>query len=340
MTVQHRLGSYEIIFTSITEAIAAAPPAAFYITDENLYRAYGPQLEGKQVLVLPAGEGTKRMSSFERALEWLANAGAVRSSTIVAFGGGVIGDLAGFVAASYMRGIRYLQIPTSLLAQVDSSVGGKVGIDLEAGKNLAGAFYPPHAVHISIELLDSLPSRHFANGMSEVLKYGFIADPAFLQFLGELPERPKGKDLETMIRRCVEIKAEIVAEDEFEMTDTRAALNFGHTVGHAIEQVTHYAGPLHGEAIAIGMVAEATLGERLGVTEPGTAEIVRERLSVQGLPVTIDQSIDFADLMKAMLRDKKRRGDGLAFSLLTHLGECKLHRGILSDEVMQALMAL
>lgn len=268
-------------------------------------------------LVLPPGEETKSIRHFGESLEWLAAQGVQRADKIAAIGGGVIGDLAGYVAASYLRGIEFVQVPTSLLAMVDSSVGGKVGVDLEAGKNLAGAFHPPTEVLVAEDVLETLPVRHLRNGMAEVWKYAFIADPNLAHLI---ESGPVG---EAVIRRCIEIKKSIVEADEFETTGLRATLNFGHTLGHALETLTGYETLLHGEAIAIGMVWEAELGERLGVTQAGTSDVVREKLEAAGLPIRFPNA-DADRLIDLMGKDKKRKGNGLAFSLLTRIGECKL----------------
>jgi 3-dehydroquinate synthase len=265
----------------------------------------------------------------------MAQAGCGRNTTLVAIGGGVIGDLGGFLAASYMRGIPYLQVPTTLLSQVDSSVGGKVGVDLPEGKNLVGAFYPPTAVAIPEDVLSHLPERHFANGMAEVLKYGFILDADFSDALNG-----DDLDLPATVRHCIQIKADVVQADEFERLGIRAKLNFGHTVGHALEQVLRYEHLLHGEAISIGMVAEALLGEQLGVTEPGTTDEVRTRLAKHGLPVEWKGLQESDLLIDAMGRDKKAVDGELAFSLLTKIGECKLVEKVPRSAVRAALQAL
>jgi 3-dehydroquinate synthase len=253
----------------------------------------------------------------------------------VALGGGVVGDLAGFVAATYMRGVPLVQIPTSLLAQVDSSVGGKVGIDLPEGKNMVGAFYPPERVSICTETLDTLSQREFDNGMAEVWKAGFILDRS-------LVDRLVAKSLtrDEMVQRCIEIKRQVVEADEFETNGERAKLNFGHTVGHAVEKLTGYGPVLHGEAISIGMVIEARLGEAIGLSEPGTHDAVEECLGSQGLPTTslVLRNIDM--LIETMRRDKKASGGRLAFSLLTHIGGCKLVEDVPESDVRKVLARL
>ncbi|MEO0454256.1 MAG: 3-dehydroquinate synthase [Verrucomicrobiota bacterium] len=201
--------------------------------------------------LVPAGETSKSVQRFSACLSQMAGEAFSRSSLLVALGGGVVGDLGGFLAASYLRGIDFIQVPTTLLAMVDSSVGGKTGINLPEGKNLVGAFYQPQAVFADLSSLSSLSPREFSAGMAEVIKYGLIRDPELLS----LCAHPKEMELATIITRCVQIKADVVAEDEKETSGLRAILNFGHTLGHAIEQTSGYGKLLHGEAVSLGMIA-------------------------------------------------------------------------------------
>jgi 3-dehydroquinate synthase len=309
----------------------------------------GQQLP-RRTLTLPPGEQTKSLAHLAEICRWLAQNGATRKSTLVAMGGGVIGDLVGFAAATYMRGIQYIQIPTTLLAQVDSSVGGKVAVDIPEGKNLVGAFHQPAAVYIPIDLLQHLPSRQFNNGMAEIWKYGFIMDRELTERLQKNPQ-PTGNDLHEIIEACIRHKAHVVAEDEFETKGLRAILNFGHTVGHAIEQALGYSSLLHGEAISIGMVAESRLGELLGLTPPGTTQIIRSCLEASSLPTRFfaqfgpqhmhqDRLADPEALVNAMRRDKKATSGKLAFSLLTSIGGCKLIDGVEEQFVYQALQEI
>ena len=323
--VRHHAGAYEVRFVPRDDLLRDLPPNSFIITDANVAEALRP---AGPTLVLPPGETTKNLHAFGECLSWLAKTGASRKATIVALGGGVIGDLAGFVAASYMRGVRLLQIPTTLLAQVDSSVGGKVGIDLPEGKNLAGAFLAPSEVRICPEVLETLPARQFANGMAEVLKYGFILDADLHARLDREPLRPGHPELGDAVARCVRLKADVVEADEFETKGLRAALNYGHTVGHALEVITGYDELLHGEAIAVGMVVEARLGERLGLTPVGTAETVERAMRASGLPVEHPAVGDVEAMVAMMRRDKKATEGRLSFSLLTQIGECKLIEGV------------
>lgn len=308
--------------TTLAKALNDLPPDCRILTDANV-AAVAP-LPKVPTLVLSPGEATKSLGTFGEALGWLATSGASRRTTVVALGGGVVGDLAGFVAAAYMRGVPCLQIPTTLLAMVDSSVGGKVAVDLPEGKNLAGAFWPPSEVRLPLDALDTLPPRQRTNGMAEVLKYGFILDAPLL-------------DAPLDVLRCVALKAQVVEEDEHETTGRRAILNFGHTVGHAIERLTGYGPVLHGEAIAVGMAVEAVLGERLGVTAPGTADVVRETLERHGLSTRHPIVREAGGMLAAMRGDKKAVGGRLAFSLLTRIGECKLVADVPEDDVRRVL---
>jgi 3-dehydroquinate synthase len=306
ITVNHSAGSYPIEFVDFEAAMNSIPAHSVIVTDENVQAAWGSLFPASiPILSIPPGESSKSLARFASVVEWLASTGVDRQSSIVAIGGGVVGDLAGFVAATYMRGVPYTQVPTSLLAQVDSSVGGKVAVDTPEGKNLVGAFYPPQSVFISSQTLATLPERHFTNGMAEVWKYGYILDADLVALLEEAPLQASDERLEAVVRRCVELKTEIVEQDEFDRTGKRAILNFGHTVGHALEQTTGYGPVLHGEAVAVGMVVEAVLGERMGVTQAGTAERVKRGIVSQGLPTWHEGLDSVDDLLKAMWRDKK-----------------------------------
>lgn len=338
LRVAHGGGSCPILEGPAKEAVTLV--RAVWITDENVVRAWGKLLPTEAPkLVLPAGESTKSMGCYGLALQWLAGLKSDRNTPIVAFGGGVIGDLAGFVAATYMRGVPYVQVPTSLLAQVDSSVGGKVAIDLPEGKNLVGSFYPPREVRIATEFLGTLPERHFVNGMAEVWKYGFILDAELLGELEAQIPQPADARLRSIVARCVALKAQLVEADEHDRLGIRAILNFGHTVGHALEVLDGYRNLLHGEAIAIGMVVEARLGVLLGVTPPDAVVRVEHGLRNQGLPTELPASTDPGRLIEAMRGDKKATHRELAFSLLTGVGTCKLVEHVPEDVVRQSLWA-
>lgn len=335
MTITHSRGQYSVEFAPLATSLGRLDPSAFVVTDENVFRLYGDHVKNP-VYVAPPGEQSKSFAQLEAISEWLADSGAARRSVVVALGGGVIGDLAGFAAAAYQRGIATIQIPTTLLSQVDSSVGGKVAIDLKAGKNLVGAFHAPVAVYVPIEALQTLELRQFRAGAAEIWKTGAILDANLLNRLEHGPLELGSPDLQEVIARCIELKAQIVQEDEFELTGRRAILNFGHTVGHAIEQVTGYGPILHGEAVSIGMVVESRLGERLGLTPHGFAERLASGLRSQGLPTEMPV-LNETDLISAMRRDKKVTTGGLAFSLVIEPGDCKLVTEIAEREILAAM---
>lgn len=271
------------------------------------------------------GETAKTADELFRVWEILARERVDRSGVIVAFGGGVVGDLAGFAAASFLRGIDFVQVPTTLLAMVDSSVGGKTGINLSAGKNLVGAFYQPQAVFADMRLLATLPSREFAAGMAEVVKYGLLGDAKLFAEL-ERAGTPawNSPELPGIIRRCCEIKAEVVASDERETAaeNGRALLNLGHTFGHAVEKVAGYGEYLHGEAVAIGTVAAAMLSEDLGFAPAGTlVPRTAALLEQNALPTRLRAPLPLENLMRAMVSDKKVRAGKLRFVLMRAIGE-------------------
>ncbi len=344
-TLRVNLGerSYDLFFGAgvlegLASAIAewrAAGRKVVLVTDERVAAAQAGALAtltagGVPVLTLPAGEGTKSVAQLARVWDFLAEQRVDRSSRLVALGGGVIGDLAGFAAASYLRGLAFVQVPTTLLAMVDSSVGGKTGINLGAGKNLVGAFHQPAAVYLDPALLTTLPAREFAAGMAEVLKYGLLADAALWARLEREPLTLASGDFSEVLRRCCEIKARIVEADERETAAEggRALLNLGHTFGHAIEQATGYGAYLHGEAVAIGLAAAARLSWRLGYIGEGDVARVERVTEAHGLPVRLRQGLPWDGLLAAMARDKKVRAGGLRFVVLRSLGEAATLGGV------------
>jgi 3-dehydroquinate synthase len=276
-------------------------------------------------LAVPPGEGSKSVAQLDRLWQAAVEAGLDRRSFVVALGGGVVGDLAGFLAASLFRGVPFVQIPTSLLAMVDSSVGGKTGINLPQGKNLVGAFHQPVLVLADLAVLPTLPAREFAAGMAEVIKYGAILDAEFFAWLEREAAAIQSLDpaaLLPLVRRCCELKAEVVRRDEREQGE-RAFLNFGHTLGHAVEQVAGYGRHLHGEAIAIGQHYAARLSARLsGLPEVDAARLTALLRRFQ-LPIA-DPDLDWSALLRAMRVDKKSRGGEVRFVLLSALGRCQL----------------
>lgn len=257
------------------------------------------------IILLP-GERTKTLRSIAKVMDVLVDARFERSSTLLALGGGVIGDLTGFAAAIYQRGIPFVQVPTSLVAQVDSSVGGKTGVDHPKGKNLIGAFNQPLAVLIDPATLHTLPRREWVAGLAEVIKYGVIADASFFEYLEQHIEQILTLDDEAVahiVRRSCEIKAEVVSEDERE-ADRRRILNFGHTIGHALESLGGYKGLIHGEAVAVGMVYEADLARHLGYCSQDVVDRIRRLVEASGLPARLPD-VSFHDLWNAMQQDKK-----------------------------------
>lgn len=271
----------------------------------------------------PAGEASKRLAVIEKIYTVMAEKQFSRTDFLVALGGGVTGDMTGFAAATYLRGMGFIQIPTSLLAQVDSSVGGKTGVDLPEGKNLVGAFHQPRLVLIDPDTLSTLPPHYFADGMGEVIKYGCIRSAALFESLQKSRLTPEHPDLERVIYECVDIKRIVVEHDEHD-TGERMILNFGHTLGHAIEKLHHFEGISHGEAVGIGMILVTEAAERQGLTPGGTAARIRDLLTLYGLP-TEDTSVPMADMIAATAVDKKSMGGALNLVILSALGHAIVH---------------
>jgi len=302
-------------------------PDCLIVSNERVAPLYFERLEaclgGKQVTLveLPDGEAYKTLATVARVIDRLVESRAGRDTTVIALGGGVVGDIAGFAAASYMRGVAFIQVPTTLLAQVDSSVGGKTGVNHPGGKNLIGAFHQPSLVLIDTDTLETLPGRELRAGLAEVVKYGAIVDPDFFAWLEKNHAALLARDaaaLKTAIQRSCELKAAVVAEDERE-TGRRAILNFGHTFGHAIERCQGYGEWLHGEAVAAGMVMAA----RLSDVDDTVVERIQSLLDVLGLPVA-PPAIGRDALLEAMGLDKKVTNRTLRFVLLDALGRARL----------------
>ncbi len=313
------------------------------VTDAHVDGVLGSRvmdLLGKEwgKVVLPPGESTKSALRWAELLERIAAARLDRNGVLAALGGGVVGDLAGFAAASYMRGIRFVQIPTSLLAMVDSSVGGKTGINLGAGKNLAGAFHQPMAVFADTDTLATLPAREFAAGMAEVVKYGVALDAEFFVWLERHAAAIRARDtaaLERMVSRCCRIKADVVSQDERE-GGLRAVLNFGHTMGHAIEKASGFAGVLHGEGVAMGLVYALELSAEL---RGFPAEEVRRTIALLRtfeLPVAPPPGLAWEPLRSAMGVDKKAAGGRVRFVLSENLGRSDLPAAVPETELQAA----
>lgn len=296
---------------------------ALIVTDSNVAPLYLDTAEAALSqagfeaahMVIPAGEQSKSLSQLEGLYAGMHNAGITRTDVVVALGGGVVGDLAGFAAATYLRGVRLVQVPTTLLAQVDASIGGKTGIDLPFGKNTAGAFYPPRAVIADTDTLQSLPPRRLREGMAEVIKYGLTLDKALFEGIESRALSP----VDT-VSRCAQLKVDIVRRDERD-TGERMLLNFGHTLGHALEKVTGYQAYTHGEAVAVGMGAALRLGEKLGVTDPSIRPRLENVLEQWNLPC--DAPVSAKEILSAVGADKKQLDGKLNFVLVTQLGQSR-----------------
>ncbi len=340
VTVSHALGSYPVhveggalgrLGEVVADRLAGRRVAA--IADATvlaLYRAgrLGPVTWDGEALSFPAGEPSKTRETWARLTDGLLGLGLGRDSGIIALGGGVAGDLAGFVAATYLRGIPYVQVPTSLLAMLDASVGGKTGVDTPQGKNLIGAFHPPVAVLSDPLVLATLPEREYRAGMAEAVKHGLVADREYFRWIERETEALLRRDPEVLahlVRRSVEIKAEVVSGDERE-SGRRAILNAGHTVAHAIERATGYALP-HGEAVSLGLIAECELAARLGRAAPAVRERVETLLDRLGLPTRLPAPLPADALLAAMASDKKNREARIRFALPTALGELPWEAG-------------
>jgi 3-dehydroquinate synthase len=319
------------LFGSLASILSRFCPAHRYavVTDDRVAELYAVRLSRMlhaaghrtDVYAFVAGEARKNRETWALVSDAMLEAGCGRDTALLAFGGGVPGDLGGFVAATYMRGLPYVQVPTSLLAMIDSSVGGKTGVDTAAGKNLVGAFHQPHCVVIDPELPQTLPEAHLRAGLAEAVKHGAIADAEYLEWIDQNVDALLAGDpqaLSRLIVRSVEIKAEIVARDEKE-SGPRKLLNFGHTIAHAVEALSGYT-MLHGEAVSVGMVEEARIGERSGVTASGTAARLRKLLTKVGLPTSLP--IDFAadQVIDWTRSDKKARNGRVEYALIREIG--------------------
>jgi 3-dehydroquinate synthase len=352
LIVTHALGSYPVIVD--TGALLTLPQlvkellpdrSIVLISDDQVDRYYddwtrgsaearrlgarssdaGIRLRCKARLTFPAGEASKTRDTWASLSDQMLVAGIGRDSAVVALGGGVVGDLAGFVAATYLRGIPYLQVPTSLLAMLDASVGGKVGVDTPHGKNLIGAFHPPVGVVADPLTLMSLPEREYRNGLAEAVKHGLIADREYFEWIEQRARALASRNLSMLIhliRRSVEIKAAVVSEDERE-GGRRLTLNAGHTVAHGLERASNFRLP-HGEAVSLGLVVECRIAERLGVAPPGLSQRVSALLATLGLPVRTTEASPLSAVLDAMGSDKKNRGGELRFALPSGIGA--MHR--------------
>jgi 3-dehydroquinate synthase len=364
MTAQHRIAvslpevpsnGYEVLvgrglFPALPSILQRFCPAPRYavITDDRVAELYALKLTRAlhqaglrvDVFAFSAGEASKTRDTWAAVTDAMLEAEIGRDAAVLVLGGGVPGDLGGFVAASYMRGVPVVQVPTSLLAMIDSSVGGKTGVDTPAGKNLVGAFHQPRIVVVDPDLLSTLPDAHLRAGMAEAVKHGAIADGEYLEWIEANAQAMLAGDGEALCRlivRSVEIKAEVVAADERE-GGRRKSLNFGHTIGHAVEALSGYT-LLHGEAIAIGMVEEARLGERAGITAPGTSARLRRVLTKLGLPVSLPVELDAAGVVEGTRTDKKARNGKVEYALLETCGAASPGHGRWSHPISDELVA-
>ncbi|HTY05253.1 MAG TPA: 3-dehydroquinate synthase [Gemmatimonadales bacterium] len=324
-------GGYDVLvgrglLADLPTLVSRHAPAHRYvvISDDQVERTYGRRAASDlsaPLLAFPAGEGRKTRDTWADLTDRLLAHHVGRDAVIVAVGGGVVGDVAGFVAATYLRGIPVVQVPTTMLAMIDSSIGGKTGVNTPAGKNLVGAFHRPRLVLADLATLDTLPAQQLAAGLSEAVKHGVIADADYFAFLEREQSAVSAKQdaaLERVVARSVEIKAGIVSADERE-AGIRAALNFGHTVGHAVESASGYS-LLHGEAVAIGMAYEARLAERMGLAESGLTTRITDLLSAYRLPVVRAAANSVDQLVSKMRNDKKARAGDLRFALPRTIG--------------------
>lgn len=325
-------------------------PAFSYalITDDTVARLYGTQLLADlrtgglrvELFSFPAGEEHKTRESWAALCDAMLEAGIGRDGAVIALGGGVVGDLAGFVAATYMRGLPWVQVPTTLLAMIDASVGGKTGVDTHAGKNLVGAFHPPRLVATDLEVLRTLPSTQLGSGLAEAVKHGAIADADYLAWIADSVESLLAADpaaLQRLIVRSVEIKAAMVARDERE-SGPRKALNFGHTIGHAVEAASGYR-LLHGEAVAIGMMVEARIGEALGVTQQDSAAALQSVLTTLVLSTRLPPGIRVEEVLAGTRSDKKARAGRAEYALLERVGGPVIVSPVADDIVRKCVSA-
>ena len=302
----------------------------FILTDKNVDKFYGDKVFNNLInfgynvkkLVLEPGEETKSFFTLPKIYDELLNFKLTRSDLILTLGGGVIGDLGGFIASTYLRGVAFIQVPTTLLAQVDSSVGGKVGVDLEKGKNLVGSFYHPKRVIIDPLVLNTLNDRVFNDGMSEVIKYGCIKDKEFFfNLLSYKDKEEVMKNIEYIIYNCCKIKKEVVENDEKD-TGERMLLNFGHTIGHAIEQYYKYSRYTHGEAVAIGMYEITKISESLNESKEGTSKLIKDILIQYNLPYNLDLKLE--DIRETIALDKKNLNKKLNLIFISEIGKSKI----------------
>lgn len=335
----HETGPFALARGAMSQAVI--------ITDANVHTPHAQAVATSlsdlgvdvDILIVPPGEESKSLATAAELWQQVLESGADRKSWIVAVGGGVVGDLAGFIAATFTRGLRFLQVPTTLLADVDSSVGGKVGVNLPTAKNMVGAFWQPTGVVIDTDALSTLPEREYRSGLAEVVKYGVILDAPFFEYLEGHVDGLNDRDAEVLrytIARCCRLKADVVEKDEREETGLRAVLNYGHTFAHAFEAVGGYGELLHGEAVSIGMQCAARLAARLGKVDNKFVNRQSDLLRSLRLPIEVP-NLNEQDLLAAMQRDKKVAHGRLRFVLPSRLGQVELAGNIAAQDVLLAL---
>ena len=327
----------------------ANPQAAYIVTDEGVYsQARRAQASMERagipahIFVAPSGERHKTLATVERIYTWLANLKAERGHMIIAVGGGVAGDMAGFAAATFLRGIPFAQVPTSLLAMMDAAIGGKTAVDLPQGKNLVGAFYQPKFVLADVSTLQTLPARELRSGWSEAIKHGLIMDENLLSDFENRPAEIQSLEPEIAtdaIRRSMAIKANVVSQDERETLGIRVLLNYGHTMGHGIEAATGYGEYLHGEAVSAGMMGAAAIGRGMGMMSAEEVERQRDVLRAYGLPLDA-KGVDPVRVLEAMRSDKKTAGGAIRWVLLDGIGGATTRNDVPSELVETALRGL
>ena len=327
----------------------AEPRTAYIVTDEGVYpqaRRAQASLEragiAAHIFVAPGGERHKTLATVERIYAWLANLKAERGHMIIAVGGGVAGDMAGFAAATFLRGMPFAQVPTSLLAMMDAAIGGKTAVDLPQGKNLVGAFYQPKFVLADVSALQTLPERELRSGWSEAIKHGLIMDESLLADFESRPAEIQSLEPEIAtdaIRRSMAIKANVVSRDERETLGIRVLLNYGHTMGHGIEAATGYGEFLHGEAVSAGMMGAAAIGRGMGMMSADEVERQRDVLRAYGLPLDA-KGVDPARVLEAMRSDKKTAGGAIRWVLLDGIGRATTRNDVPSELVETALRGL
>jgi 3-dehydroquinate synthase len=318
------MGEYDVIVGQVSSLTNYPMQNPIIVTDENVAKFHLEKMQialNAKSIIIPAGEAHKTLETISFLWKSFLENGLDRKSTVIALGGGVTGDMAGFAAATYMRGINWIAVPTTLLSMVDASVGGKTGFDLPQGKNLVGAFYPPKLVLADPSLLLTLSDRELRSGMAEVVKHGIISDPDLFAICNRGMDWVKG-NLEEVVKRAMAVKIKVIEEDPYER-GFRAALNLGHTVGHAVELVSGFQ-LRHGEAIAIGMVAEAAYAARVGLAGSGVVKAVQDSLSALNLPIAIPKEMPCEEIIRAMRVDKKKNAKAIRFALPVEIGRVEL----------------